>query len=120
MENNYFPVFILKHSMTRYFLFSLLLPILSYSQLLYEEDKQIHFLAGTIISTATYTLVYQKTKSKKKAFLYAAASSIVAGTLKEMYDHQQQGNRFDSRDVLATTYGGLSIGVTISLFNKKK
>ena len=106
--------------MTRILLILLLLPSLCYSQLLFEEDKQYHYAAGAMISAATYSIVYSKTKSKKKAFLYSTVSAVLVGTLKEMYDHQQQGNRFDSRDVLATTYGGLTIGVTFNIFTKKK
>tara|TARA_R110002124_G_scaffold144981_1_gene310156 strand:+ start:1884 stop:2204 length:321 start_codon:yes stop_codon:yes gene_type:complete len=106
--------------MTRILFVLLLLPSLCYSQLLFEQDKQYHYAAGAMISAATYSIVYSKTKNKKKAFLYSAVSAVLVGTLKEVYDSQQEGNRFDSRDVLATTYGGLTIGVTFNIFTKKK
>ena len=96
------------------------LPLCSYSQLHTEKDKQYHFAAGALFSAATYSIVYSKTKNKKKAFLYSAVSAVLVGTLKEVYDSQQKGNKFDSRDLLATTYGGLTIGVTFNLFTKKK
>jgi len=120
MRYNYFQVFIIKHSMARILFFLLLIPTLSYSQLLTEYDKQYHFAAGAFVSAGTYTLVYAKTKSKKKALIYSVASSILIGTLKEIADSREKGNRFDGRDLLATTYGGLSIGVTFNIFTKKK
>ena len=106
--------------MNRIFFLILLLPLCSYSQLFTEKDKQYHFAAGTMVSAATYSIVYSKTKNKKKAFIYSAVSAVLVGTLKEVYDSQQKGNRFDSRDLLATTYGGLTIGVTFNVFTKKK
>ena len=120
MRYNYFKVFIIKHSMARILFFLLLIPTLSYSQLLTEYDKQYHFAGGALVSAGTYTLVYAKTKSKKKALIYSVASSILIGTLKEISDSREKGNRFDTRDLLATTYGGLSIGVTFNIFTKKK
>ena len=106
--------------MNRIFFLILLLPLCSYSQLFTEKDKQYHFAAGTMVSAATYSIVYSKTKSKKKALIYSVASSILIGTLKEIADSREKGNRFDKRDLLATTYGGLTIGVTFNLFTKKK
>ena len=92
----------------------------STAQLLTEYDKQYHFAAGALVSAGTYTLVYAKTKNKKKALIYSIASSILVGTLKELSDSREKGNRFDKRDLLATTYGGLTIGVTFNIFTKKK
>ena len=106
--------------MVRILFLLLLIPTLSYSQLLTEYDKQYHFAAGAFVSAATYTLVYAKTKNKKKALIYSVASSILIGTLKEISDSREQGNRFDGRDLLATTYGGIAIGVTFNIFTKKK
>lgn len=105
--------------MARILLFLLLIPTFSYSQLLSEKDKQYHFAAGAFISAGTYTLVYNKTKNRKKALIYSIASSVLVGTLKELSDSREKGNTFDKRDLLATTYGGLSIGVTFNLFSKK-
>ena len=85
-----------------------------------EYDKQLHFTGGALVAAGTYTFVYVKTKNKKKALIYSIASSILVGTLKEISDSREKGNRFDTRDLLATTYGGLSIGVTFNLFTKKK
>lgn len=96
----------------------LLIPTFALSQLLTEQDKKYHFAAGAVIQAGTYALVYKKTKSKKKAFLYSVSSAILVGTLKELADSRQMGNRFDTRDLLATSYGAFSIGITIPLFQK--
>ena len=120
MRYNFFYLFIIKLFMARILFFLLFIPTLSYSQLLTEHDKQYHFAAGAFVSAGTYTLVYAKTKSKKKALIYSVASSILVGTLKELSDSREKGNRFDKRDLLATTYGGLSIGVTFNIFTKKR
>ena len=98
----------------------LILSLNSTAQLLTEYDKQYHFAVGAIAAAGAYTLFYTKTKNKKKALIYSIASSILVGTLKELADSREKGNRFDKRDLLATTYGGLAIGVTFNLFTKKK
>ena len=95
-----------------------LLPTLSFAQLLTEEDKQMHFAAGAITSTIVYDYVYRKTDSKKKALIYSIASSILVGTLKEVADSSQKGNSFDTRDLLATTYGGITFSVTFNILTK--
>tara|TARA_B100000287_G_scaffold286467_1_gene270042 strand:+ start:270 stop:659 length:390 start_codon:yes stop_codon:yes gene_type:complete len=84
------------------------------------KDKQLHFAAGVIASSAGYTYVWQKTRNKKKAFLAGVGTSILAGTLKELVDSTQDNNYFDTKDLTATALGGITVGVTINLFNKKK
>lgn len=104
--------------MKKILLLLLVLPIFANAQLLTEPDKQLHFAMGAAIQAGTYTIVYNKTKDKKKALLYSVGTAILAGTFKEIADSRQRSNRFDERDLLATTYGALSIGVTIQLFHK--
>ena len=106
--------------MNKLIILLLLLPTLSFAQLLTEEDKQMHFAAGAITSTLVYDYVYRKTESKKKAVVYSIASSIVVGSLKELVDSRQKGNKFDTRDLLATTYGGITFGITFNILTKKK
>lgn len=108
------------YRMNKLIILLLLLPTLSFSQLLTEKDKQMHFTAGVITSVLTYEYVYHKTNNKKKALAYSIASSIVVGSLKEFIDSRQKGNSFDTRDLTATTYGGISASFTINLFRKKK
>lgn len=90
-----------------------------FGQLMTEKDKQMHFTAGAIVSTVTYGVVYNKTKSRKKALLYSITTSLVVGALKELADSKQSYNQFDKRDLLATTCGGISIGVTLNLVGRK-
>ena len=96
------------------------IPIMLYSQMWKEKDKHYHYGAGVISSALTYDYVYRKTNNRKKAFIYSVGSAVLVGTIKELLDHNQKGNRFDSRDLLATTYGGLTISLTFNLFKNKK
>ena len=82
-------------------------------------DKQLHYAAGVVSGAVGYELIYRITKDKKKARWGGYATSILAGTLKEVIDSQQLGNRFDPNDLLATTLGGITVGITIKLFDKR-
>jgi len=84
------------------------------------KDKQMHFVAGTITGTLGYNYVYSKTKDRKKAFVAGIITSIAVGICKESLDATQPGNNFDLKDLAATTLGGITIGITINLFDKKK
>ena len=64
------------------FLFFSLIPSLVLGQLMTERDKQIHYAAGAFVSTVTYDIVYKKTKSRKKAFLYSNHMHTLICTLK--------------------------------------
>ena len=85
-----------------------------------QEDKKLHFAAGAIASGIGYEYVYSKTKDKNKAFVAGILTSVLAGTAKETYDSFQPNNKFDTKDLKATVLGGISIGLTIKLFNKNK
>lgn len=87
------------------------------AQLLTEHDKQRHFAAGAIIGGISYGIILQETEDKHLAFWGSIATSFVAGYLKETRD-KHQGAKFDDRDLLATTLGGLSIGVTFDIFTR--
>ena len=102
----------------------LLLPILSFSQeKVFSKiplDKSAHLLAGSTISAVTYSIVYDKTKSKKKALLYSLATPLIIGTLKEVYDSNQPRNRFNNGDLGATVLGGLSVTLVFDIFCRDK
>ena len=85
-----------------------------------SNDGELHVAAGAVVSAATYTIVYSKTKNKNKAFWYSLGASTLVGVAKEVYDSTKPLNRFDGADVLATTVGGLTASVTLSLFVGKK
>jgi len=84
------------------------------------RDKQLHFAAGAIAGATGYTYVWQKTKDKKKAMLAGIGTALLAGTAKELLDATGSRNKFDTKDLAATALGGITISVTINLFNKKK
>ena len=85
-----------------------------------QEDKKKHFLAGAAISGLTYTLAKEKLGDPNKAFLCSLAAGVLAGVAKETIDSTQHGNIFDSKDLLATTLGSVSVSLTFNLFDKKK
>ena len=105
----------------------ILIPLLIFffnanAQLLAESDKQNHFAAGTIIGGITYGIALQETEDKTIAFVSSVVAAFAAGYIKETFD-ANQGYGFDNRDMLATTYGGLSVGVVFDIFvrdGKKK
>jgi len=84
------------------------------------EDKYKHYFAGVATSGVAYRYVYEKTKNKNKALIYSIGAAIIVGALKETVDSTQKGNKFDPEDLLATTLGGLTVGITIKLFDNDK
>lgn len=84
-----------------------------------STDDKLHFGAGAVLSSATYTLVYLTTKNSKKAFWYSLGASFVAGLAKEAIDAGQD-ERFDTGELVATTLGGLTASMTFNLFTGKK
>ncbi|WP_299547722.1 hypothetical protein [Seonamhaeicola sp.] len=85
-----------------------------------SNDGEYHFAAGAVISAGTYAIVYATTKDKKKAFWYGLGASTLAGITKEVIDSGKELNRFDAGDMAATSLGGLTASVTLSLFVGKK
>ena len=100
----------------------ILLLLLSYNistaQLLAQEDKQKHFVAGSIVGAISYGVILQETEDKHLAFFGSIATSFVAGYLKETFD-KKQGIPFDNEDLAATALGGLSIGITLDIFTRQ-
>ena len=98
------------------FLFTLILiPTLTFAQLLTESDKQKHFSAGVVLGGIAYGIVLEETEDKTAAFIASIVTAFAAGYIKETFD-SNNGIRFDNRDLLATTYGGLSMGITLDIF----
>jgi len=88
----------------------LIIPLLSFGQ----QDKVKHFLAGSAISSATYSVVYLQTHNPKKAFWFGLASGVAAGIAKEIYDPV-----FDPKDLAATVLGSFTFTVTINLLSNQ-
>ena len=75
-----------------------------------QKDKQKHFIAGVVSG-------FVGSKITKHKFLGALVSSIIVGVGKEVYDEIKYKG-FDNKDILATALGGLTVGVTIKIFDK--
>jgi hypothetical protein len=88
------------------------------AQLLTESDKHEHFAAGAVLGGVAYGLVLEETESKPTAMAASILTAFVVGYIKESHD-AKQGYGFDNRDLLATTYGGLSMGITLDIFARK-
>jgi len=98
----------------------LLLPTVpANGQLLTEPDKKMHFAAGAIFSAIGYGVAYEITKDDRKAALYGIGTALLVGTIKELSDSTQSGNFFDRRDLLATAYGSISVGITFDLVRQR-
>lgn len=100
-------------------LWALIVFNLSFSQKTSSDDG-IHFGTGFLISGVTYTLVYSKTKNKKKAFWYSFGLSTLAGLAKEFYDGEIISGRFDKSEFLATAAGGLTASYSFNIFTGKR
>ena len=102
------------------FFIVLLIPTFLFLQDFKERDKQLHFIAGTVFGSLGYDFVYQRTKDKKKAILGGIAFSTLAGLAKELADSEMYEQKFDKKDLIATSIGGITVSLTIPLFKKKK
>jgi len=87
------------------------------AQLLTEPDKRMHFSAGVVFGGISYGLLLEETENKQIALLGSIATAFAAGYIKETRD-KKMGYTFDNRDLLATTLGGLSIGITFDIFGR--
>ena len=106
--------------LTQLIVFSLFTLSLNAQTFVEQKDKHLHFLGGAMFGSVGYSYVYLKTNNKKKAILGGLASAVLVGTIKEVLDSREPGNKFDLEDLGATAIGGISISLTINLFNKKK
>ena len=87
------------------------------AQLLAETDKQKHYVAGAMVGSIVYGITLGETEDKTLAFAASILGSFAAGYIKETFD-AKQGYGFDNRDLLATTYGGLTVGITLDIFTR--
>ena len=88
--------------------------------LLQEQDKQMHFGAGMIMSSLGYTWSYNKHQDKKRAMITGICTAFAVGVSKELFDGGIQNEYVDPRDIWATTLGGITLSLTIPLFQPKK
>lgn len=88
---------------------ALLLSISMTSQTI-QKDKQKHFVAGVVSG-------YIGSKLTNNKFLGALIGSLIVGVGKEVYDEIKHKG-YDNKDILATALGGVTIGITIKIFDK--
>ncbi|WP_422104835.1 hypothetical protein [Winogradskyella sp.] len=84
------------------------------------EDEGLHFATGAVLSSATYTLVYAKTKNRTKAFWYSFGVATLAGLSKEIHDGYFINGKFDTGEFIATSLGGLTASYTFNIFTGKR
>mgnify|MGYP003129436800 FL=1 len=61
----------------------LLFPSFLFSQFYEENDKQLHFAAGSIIGASGYVWSYQNHQDKKRAMVTGICLAFAAGVVKE-------------------------------------
>ena len=85
-----------------------------------QEDKKLHYGAGSVIGVAGYVYSYNKHQDKKRAMINGVCLSFAAGVMKEVYDGEIANGYVELNDVLATTLGGVTFVYIANLLNKKK
>ena len=93
---------------------------LSAQSFIEQEDKQLHFTAGSIIGATGYIWSYQKHYDKKRAMITGICTAFAAGVIKEMYDGQIKGGYVELEDIAATTLGGITWSITIPIFQSQR
>jgi len=96
---------------------AILTSLISFGQI--AEDKKKHFEVGAITSAVVNVHVYAFTGNNKKAFMYGIASSFAIGLAKEIKDEVQYKG-FDSKDLLATVLGGITISIPLDRIVRKR
>mgnify|MGYP007044707275 CR=1 FL=1 len=86
-----------------------------------ERDKVLHFVGGGLFGLAGAGIAKHASDGNRAwTFVGAVAGSALAGVAKEAIDAGQQDNAWDNEDLLATVLGGITVGVSIELFSKKR
>ncbi|MEX0359758.1 hypothetical protein [Flagellimonas sp.] len=86
-----------------------------------ERDKVLHFVGGGLFGLAGAGIAKHASDGNRVwTFVGAVAGSALVGVAKEAIDSGQQDNAWDNEDLLATVLGGVTVGVSIELFSKKR
>tara|TARA_R100001377_G_scaffold37236_2_gene20719 strand:- start:3181 stop:3483 length:303 start_codon:yes stop_codon:yes gene_type:complete len=82
---------------------------------LVPQDKLLHLGGSYVISSAVSSLVYNKTKNKKKSILIGLCTAVLAGGVKEIYDirHGQPEWNDLAADVAGAVLGVVTIRIAI-------
>ena len=78
-----------------------------------QSDKQKHFAATVVISTAVTGYARNKGYSKVESFFWGFGAAIMVGLIKEGIDGQTTSGHQSSQDIKADILGGLT-GALIS------
>jgi len=76
------------------------------------DDKLLHMGACYVIGASTTSITYHYTKNRKTSMLVGAASVLIIGTVKELWD--VNNGHADPKDLLADVIGG-----TLGIFTVK-
>ena len=100
--------------MSKLLLIALLITFDMCAQLV-PQDKLLHLSGGYVISSTISSVVYNKTKNKKKAILIGLCTAILAGGAKEIYDirHGQPEWNDLAADVAGAVLGVVTIRIAI-------
>lgn len=86
-----------------------------------ERDKALHFLGGNLFGLAGAGIAKQASDGDRVwTFVGSVAGSALIGIAKESIDAGQREGGWDNDDLAATVLGGVTVGVTIELFSKKR
>ncbi|WP_420322112.1 hypothetical protein [Flagellimonas sp.] len=86
-----------------------------------ERDKALHFLGGNLFGLAGAGVAKQITDGNRAwTFVGSVVGSALVGIGKEAVDAGQENNQWDNDDLAATILGGVTVGVTIEIFSKKR
>lgn len=90
----------------------------TYSQI--EQDKVLHFLGGNLYGLVGAGVANEISDGDRTwTFIGAVGGSLLIGLAKESIDQYQYGG-WSNEDLLATVLGGVTVGVTIDIFKKRK
>ena len=86
-----------------------------------ERDKALHFVGGNLFGLVGAGIAKKASDGNRAwTFVGAVAGGTLIGLAKESVDAGQRENGWDNDDLLATILGGVTVGLAIELFSKKK
>jgi len=92
----------------------LLFPLLLNAQLI-EKDKQLHALAGSVLTFPTYAMGRELKMTKFESFMFSVGVTSLIGIGKELIDKPTTG--FDWKDAAFTTGGSLITATIIVILD---
>lgn len=86
-----------------------------------ERDKVLHYIGGNLYGLAGAGIAKQISDGNRWwTFAGAIGGSTLIGLGKEAVDASQRENGWDNEDLLATIFGGASVGFVIDISGGKK